>query len=205
MVSRAWRPLSTGRCRRPEQGVGAVPAADHVVAATAVDPVVTAEADDDVASRVPTSLSLRAVPTMVARMPWQVGGPAACAPVVMTTQRHGQGGGEHAGGQDPRVGSTDRPYAQPHGKYRPRPAALREPSQRVSPRARALWLVAAVAEGAVLVAIAVVAAAFDLVGWWVVAVAWSWWPPGPSSCPRWRYLVHRWEVTETAVYTQTGW
>lgn len=23
--------------------------------------------------------------------------------------------------------------------------------------------------------------------------------------PAWRYRVHRWEVTETAVYTQTGW
>ena len=23
--------------------------------------------------------------------------------------------------------------------------------------------------------------------------------------PQWRYLVHRWEVTDTAVYTQTGW
>ena len=23
--------------------------------------------------------------------------------------------------------------------------------------------------------------------------------------PQWRYPVHRWEVTETAVYTQTGW
>ena len=23
--------------------------------------------------------------------------------------------------------------------------------------------------------------------------------------PQWRYRVHRWEVTETAVYTQTGW
>ena len=23
--------------------------------------------------------------------------------------------------------------------------------------------------------------------------------------PRWRYLVHRWEVSETAVYTQRGW
>jgi membrane protein YdbS with pleckstrin-like domain len=23
--------------------------------------------------------------------------------------------------------------------------------------------------------------------------------------PHWRYLVHRWEVTDTAVYTQTGW
>ena len=23
--------------------------------------------------------------------------------------------------------------------------------------------------------------------------------------PQWRYAVHRWEVTDTAVYTQTGW
>jgi hypothetical protein len=23
--------------------------------------------------------------------------------------------------------------------------------------------------------------------------------------PRWRYRVHRWEVTSTAVYTQSGW
>jgi membrane protein YdbS with pleckstrin-like domain len=23
--------------------------------------------------------------------------------------------------------------------------------------------------------------------------------------PQWRYAVHRWEVTESAVYTQTGW
>ena len=23
--------------------------------------------------------------------------------------------------------------------------------------------------------------------------------------PRWRYRVHRWEATDTAVYTQTGW
>ena len=23
--------------------------------------------------------------------------------------------------------------------------------------------------------------------------------------PQWRYRVHRWEVTDTAVYTQTGW
>jgi membrane protein YdbS with pleckstrin-like domain len=23
--------------------------------------------------------------------------------------------------------------------------------------------------------------------------------------PQWRYLVHRWEITDSAVYTQTGW
>ena len=25
------------------------------------------------------------------------------------------------------------------------------------------------------------------------------------AVPQWRYLVHRWEITETAVYTQRGW
>jgi membrane protein YdbS with pleckstrin-like domain len=45
---------------------------------------------------------------------------------------------------------------------------------------------------------------FD-VPWWVwplfavVLVAYV------AVVPRWRYLVHRWEVTDTAVYTQTGW
>ncbi len=46
--------------------------------------------------------------------------------------------------------------------------------------------------------------AFDL-PWW----AWLLWALALASyvavVPRWRYLVHRWEVTDTAVYTQTGW
>ena len=35
-----------------------------------------------------------------------------------------------------------------------------------------------------------------------------WSPPSLAYVvvvPQWRYLVHRWEVTDTAVYTQTGW
>lgn len=85
------------------------------------------------------------------------------------------------------------------------PSALREPAERVSPRARTLWLVGALAEGLVLVALAVVASAFDLVGWWVVAVAVVVVAAWAVVVPRWRYLVHRWEVTDSAVYTQTGW
>ena len=82
--------------------------------------------------------------------------------------------------------------------------ALREPSQRVSPRARMLWLVGAVVEGAVLVAAAVAAAVLDWTavvagGGRAVLAAWA------VVVPQWRYLVHRWEVTDTAVYTQTGW
>jgi len=86
--------------------------------------------------------------------------------------------------------------------------ALREPSQRVSPRARLMWTAEAVAQAAVLAVVpAVLAGPVDLfdVPWWawpllaVVLAAYV------VAMPRWRYLVHRWEVTDTAVYTQTGW
>ncbi len=43
------------------------------------------------------------------------------------------------------------------------------------------------------------------VPWW----AWVLWAAFLAAyvvvVPSWRYLVHRWEVTDTAVYTQTGW
>jgi membrane protein YdbS with pleckstrin-like domain len=37
------------------------------------------------------------------------------------------------------------------------------------------------------------------VAWLVLAAAHL------AIMPRWRYRVHRWEATDTAVYTQTGW
>lgn len=85
---------------------------------------------------------------------------------------------------------------------------LREPRHRVSRRARLMWQVTALVEGVVtLLVLLAVAAAVDavVVRWWmallaVVAVL-GW----VAVVPQWRYLVHRWEVTETAVYTQTGW
>jgi membrane protein YdbS with pleckstrin-like domain len=87
---------------------------------------------------------------------------------------------------------------------------LREPANLVSPRARLMWL----AEGALLMLILL----GGQVAWWfidgrgsrtphlvvgavwlVVTVLYL------SIMPVWRYRVHRWENTETAVYTQTGW
>jgi membrane protein YdbS with pleckstrin-like domain len=87
--------------------------------------------------------------------------------------------------------------------------ALRAPAHRVSPRAIGYWTVRAAfgwvallgfqllslvgtMEGlrlrvTVLVGTAVVAALHLLI------------------MPQWRYRVHRWENTEQAVYTQTGW
>lgn len=85
---------------------------------------------------------------------------------------------------------------------------LREPSQRVSPRARTLWLVEAVLESAFTLAIALVVgyawAPFD-VAWWMPTLLAIVLGATTVGVPLWKYAVHRWEVTETAVHTQTGW
>jgi membrane protein YdbS with pleckstrin-like domain len=45
---------------------------------------------------------------------------------------------------------------------------------------------------------------FDLPAWALVAIGLVL-AAYVVLVPQWRYLVHRWEVTESAVYTQTGW
>lgn len=84
--------------------------------------------------------------------------------------------------------------------------SLRDPRERVSPRARLRWLLGELVGGVVLMALA------GALVWWRDEV--PWWPLVPLAVlvaayavvvPQWRYLVHRWEVTDTAVYTQTGW
>ena len=85
---------------------------------------------------------------------------------------------------------------------------LREPKERVSPRARLMWTVEALLQAAFMAGVPIVLIGpVDLldVPWW----AWVLFALALAAyvvvVPRWRYLVHRWEVTETAVYTQTGW
>ena len=90
----------------------------------------------------------------------------------------------------------------------PHEPSLREPSQRVSPRARMMWTVEALAQAALLAVVPIVLAGpFDLfdLPWWVWLLGGLALATYVAVVPRWRYLVHRWEVTETAVYTQTGW
>ena len=85
---------------------------------------------------------------------------------------------------------------------------LREPRERVSPRARSMWLVGCLTEGLVMIAILVaVALAWNSLGvrWWLVGAAVVLVLGYAAIVPRWRYHVHRWEVSDTAVYTQTGW
>jgi membrane protein YdbS with pleckstrin-like domain len=90
----------------------------------------------------------------------------------------------------------------------PTPAALREPSQRVSPRAQLMWGLTAALEAVVLLVVLAVAgpvAGWVPVPWWALVLIGAAAAAYVAVVPQWRYRVHRWEVTGTAVYTQTGW
>jgi uncharacterized protein len=86
---------------------------------------------------------------------------------------------------------------------------LRAPAHRVSPRAIGYWTVRASFGWLVLVAMQLgwLFADLDhagthlafLAGTGVVAVLHL------IVMPQWRFRVHRWETTDEAVYTQTGW
>lgn len=87
-------------------------------------------------------------------------------------------------------------------------ALLREPRHRVSPRARLMWQVTALVEGVVTIGVLLlVDLAVDAVDarWWMVAAAAAAVLAWVAVVPQWRYAVHRWEVTGSAVHTQTGW
>ncbi|TFV80175.1 hypothetical protein E4P40_18005 [Blastococcus sp. CT_GayMR20] len=94
------------------------------------------------------------------------------------------------------------------------PAPVREPAWQLSRSAIGLWVTGAVIESLVMAA---ATAAFLLfvpadVGGPVPALRWL--VPITVAIeavviialrPRLRYRVHRWEITDEAVYTQTGW
>src|SRR6476659_2833234 len=74
---------------------------------------------------------------------------------------------------------------------------LRGPANRVSSRAVGYWFARALIGWLIVIAIQVVAWVFD-------------WPVPLSAVhlavmPRWRYRVHRWELSADAVYTRSGW
>lgn len=87
---------------------------------------------------------------------------------------------------------------------------LRPPSHRVSPRAKRYWALRAALGWLAVIALELI---LGLTAWpWlrdalpvvvpitvVAALA------HVIVMPRWRFHVHRWESTETAVYTQSGW
>ena len=90
-----------------------------------------------------------------------------------------------------------------------RGAVLREPAHRVSPRAVPYWRLSAAIGDVVLVVAAVVAyvAVPNVPGWMLLLVLLV--VAGAVAhvvlMPQIRYRVHRWEVTDTAVHTRSGW
>ncbi|MFC4125558.1 PH domain-containing protein [Nocardia rhizosphaerae] len=91
----------------------------------------------------------------------------------------------------------------------PRSTILAEPAWRPSSKAKLLWAVENAIGILILGALLVAWVVFDgeRRGWQVVAglalVALA--VLGVVVVPLWRYAVHRWEVTDEAVYTRVGW
>ncbi|CAG7574294.1 hypothetical protein FB554_2468 [Barrientosiimonas humi] len=86
---------------------------------------------------------------------------------------------------------------------------LREPANRVSPRAKPYWALSSGLGWLTVIAIQLALVIFiDDTPWWrwtalglsVVGLV-----VGVLVQPPIRYRIHRWEVTPTAVYTQSGW
>jgi uncharacterized protein len=85
---------------------------------------------------------------------------------------------------------------------------LRAPGNRVSRRAISYWTARAVVSGAVVVLAEVVPAAMSgFPAAWRAAIFATAAVAGLHAIvmPRWRYSVHRWEVTDQALYTRSGW
>ena len=87
---------------------------------------------------------------------------------------------------------------------------MADPAWRPSPKARLLWAVNAALTWVIPFAAQIV--------WAAVTGEWTSWPHGAlfaativlaaihiAVVPVWRYAVHRWEISDTAVYTRTGW
>jgi uncharacterized protein len=86
---------------------------------------------------------------------------------------------------------------------------LRDPANQVSPRAISFWTVRATPGWLILLAGQAIwfVASRDHDGLRVTAIVVTILAAAAHLIvmPRWRYRVHRWEVTGTAVYTQSGW
>ena len=85
---------------------------------------------------------------------------------------------------------------------------LRAPGNRVSRKAISYWTARAALSGLVIVAVEVVIAGIkSFPGPWLAAIAVTAGVVAAHAVimPRWRYRVHRWEITDQALYTRSGW
>jgi membrane protein YdbS with pleckstrin-like domain len=82
------------------------------------------------------------------------------------------------------------------------------PANRVSRRAISYWTARAGLSGAIIAAIEVgiaISSGFSAVWGSVIAATAVLALAHAVIMPRWRYRVHRWEVTDEALYTRSGW
>ena len=85
---------------------------------------------------------------------------------------------------------------------------LRDPAHQVSPKAPLLWTLGGLSGVGFLAVVGIVVGVWRD---WVTIPAWAWIAYAAVALgylvvlPQLRYRTHRWETTDTAVYTQTGW
>ncbi len=91
----------------------------------------------------------------------------------------------------------------------PTTVTMADPLWRPSPKAKQLWAINAALLWLPLFVVQAVALVFH---WWpvwvhvtVLAVTIVLAILHVAVVPLWRYRVHRWEITDTAVYTRSGW
>lgn len=86
---------------------------------------------------------------------------------------------------------------------------LREPANLVAPKARTYWRITALVWWGILgIGQVVTMVMWDDIAWWrwaLLALTVVILLVDAFISPPIRYRVHRWEVTPTAVYTQSGW
>ena len=86
---------------------------------------------------------------------------------------------------------------------------LRPPRHQLDPRAETWWRIRALAgSGVAFVVVALAAVSIAELqpwGWLATALAGAWLVVDAFVVPAWRMRVHRWEVTDEAVYAASGW
>lgn len=102
----------------------------------------------------------------------------------------------------------DTLHATDPGRSR-EPLALKPPRHRVERRAILLWTLYALIWGITVVGgLAALYAFLPAARPWLTPALWIL-PPiyllYLTAVPRWRYRVHRWEITDEAVYALSGW
>jgi uncharacterized protein len=91
----------------------------------------------------------------------------------------------------------------------PAETTLRPPRNRLDPRAATWWRLRAIgSSGAQLLVVWFVASTFEQLqpwSWYAVTAAAAWLVFDALAVPAWRMRVHRWEVSDEAVYAASGW